>query len=68
MPERTQRFNKISSKSTSNLKWLENIKFYVSLRKGTLKNQVDQPPPRSGLRKMPSLKSVDMTLSFTGEW
>jgi len=67
MPERSQFFTKIASKTTAKLKWLENAKFYVSLRKGTLRNEVDQPP-RSSIRKILNLKSVDLTISFTGAW
>jgi len=67
MPERSQRFNKISSKFTSKLKFLESVKLYTTLRRGTLKNELDKHQPNHA-RRISNLKSVDATFSFTGEW
>jgi len=68
MPERSQHFVKMSSKATSNLKWMENVKIYTSLKKGTLKNELEKHQSHQARRASNNLKSVDATFSFTGEW
>jgi len=68
MPERSKSFTKKSSNAFSKLKWLEEIKSYDSLRKGTLKHEVEEDPRPPRKRRSSKIKNVEMTLPLPGEW
>ncbi len=68
MPERSPNFAKVSSRALGKLKWLEEFKTYISLKRGTIRSEVDKDkrPPRK--RQSSKLKSFDVTISVPGEW
>jgi len=68
MPERSPYFHKISSKTISKLKCLEDMRFYVSLKKGTLKNEMEQHQKSKIKKKASRIKTIIATFSVTGEW
>ena len=68
MPERSEHFHKISSKTLSQLKWLEDVRFYVGSKKGTLKNEMERHRKPDTKKKSSKLKTVNVTISLTGEW
>jgi len=65
MPQRAEK----SSKTTSALKWLEEVKLYASFKKGALKNDLDKEKKPQTKKKRPSrLKNFEITISISGEW
>ena len=68
MPERSKNFNKISGHTFSKLKRLEEIKTYISLKKGTLKNEIDKDPKPPRKQRSSKIKNFEITISFPGKW
>jgi len=68
MPERSPNFNKTSENAFSKLKWLEEIKSYVSFKKGTLKHETAEDPKPPRRSESSKIKNLEMTISVPGEW
>ncbi len=58
--------------SHSKLKWLEDLKLHVIVKKGLLKNNLEQQQkpekPQKRQRDQSRLKNLDLTISSSGEW
>ncbi len=67
MSERSRGGRNKSSKYTSKHRCLEHIKVYHSLRKGAIQNEFDQEQA-DHQPLLAKLKSLDLTVFYTGEW
>jgi len=68
MPERSKCFNKISANAFSKQKWVENVKSYISFKKGTIKNEFDKDPKAPRKQRSSRIKNFEITISVPGKW
>ena len=67
MPRRSPRVEHVSRKCVHQLKWLEVFQNYEILKKGALKNHVNESQKKTIAKKLP-VRALGITFSSTGEW
>jgi len=76
MPERSQRFSRVSHNTNQCLRWIKNGKLYETLKKGAFRNHATQPEKSDKPLKNRKIrrnianknKTLDLVFASPGEW